>query len=344
MDFDNISELLNGMIDYYDTHDFRDVNLFVYDSFELNDNPEPRLKSLVDKDKYGEYIGRVTRNWCPAGEPVNQPGVPKVNNITVYLRSDDRPAAVWNRIGRISDAYEIFDYHDGYYTSAQYAFMMQMELHQNFIYYILNDDGKVKEMISIYGGMLCLKGNNVTITRTVVDYNGDETVLVSSNDFHYKKTADGYVLSKESDNTVVATDEEDRVIDDQEELCEALQEKINDRMTLEEIVRTFFDVVAKAKPNPEEMIEYSAGSFPMSFSGTEPMNIFTIMRQTPDEEDEFYQLVVEISFDTNEEIPFDSKWADDDSDDLLAFILNSESFKAFKDKRITDIDIRVDQT
>ena len=342
MDFNNVSELLNGMVDFYDTHRFSDINLFVYDPFELTNDPDPRLKALADKDKYGEYLGQVTRSWCPAGEQVDHPGQPKINNITVYLRQDNRPAAVWNNIGNISDAYEIFDYRDGYYISAQYSFLMKNELHQNFIYYLQREDGKVKEMISIYGGMICLDGNYANITRTILDYNGDETILVSSNNYRYKKTDSGYVLAEEYDN-IKEPDPEDRVVDDQEELCNALQSKIKDTKNLEEIVRSFFEVIATAEPNPEELIEYSAGTYPLSFPGSEPFCVFTLMRQTPDEEDEFYQLVVEVSFDTNEEIPFDSKFSEE-GDDMLDFILNSESFKAFKGKRITEIDIRVDQT
>lgn len=343
MDFHNISELLGGMADFYDTHSIRDLNLFAYDSFELTDDPAPRLKELVDKDKHGEYLGCVLRSWCPAGEPVTHPGQPKINNITVFLRPDNRPAAVWNNIANMTDSYDVFDYHDGYYTDAQYSFLGKSEIHQSFVYYLQNEDGRVKEMISIYGGTLCLNGNYVTITRTVLDYNGDETVLISSTDFRYKKTDDGYVLTDETDITT-PPDYGDCVIDDQKELCKKLKKKIKKTMSLEEITRTFFDVIATAEPNPEEMIEYSAGTFPFTYPGMDTMCTFTIMRQTPDGEDEYYQLVMDVYFDTDEKIPFDSKWHDEDDDDLLEFILNSDSFNAFKDKRITKIDIRVDQT
>ena len=343
MDFDNITELLNGMTDYYKTHSINDADLLAYDALELTDDPDPRLKALLDKDKFGEYIGIVTRSWCPAGAPLSYPGMPKVNNITVYMRPDLRPAGVWNNIGNITDSYEIFDYHDGYFTSARFSFLMNQEMHQNFAYYVQNGEGRVEEIISIYGGMISLNGNYVNLTRIVLDYNGDETILVSSNDYRYKKSGDGYVLEESSDNTS-ERDEDDIVIDDQQELCEELIRKINKDMSLEEITRTFFEVIATAEHNPDEMLEYAAGTFPLSFPGSEPLCVFTLVRQTPDGEDEYYQLAVDITFDTDGDIPYDHMWHEEGDDDLLEFILNSESYKAFKDKRITDIDIRVDQT
>lgn len=341
MDFNNVYDLLNGMRVYYDSHDIRKSDIFQYESLKLNRNPDPRIKLLIDKDKYGEYIGRCTRGWLSS----DTPGMPSPNRITFYLMPDGRLAGVWNCINGMIDAYEIFDYHDGYYTGAMYSIMGSMENHMNFVYYIVNNEGKVTEMLSIYGGMAVIDSENVTVTRTIIDYEGDETVLKSSTDYRYKRTGDGFKLVKETDNTAEPSYEE-RVIDDQKDLCKVLKKAVKKCSTLEELVDTFFDTIKTAEENPEVEVSYAAGTNPYAMfvpGGSEC--IFNLMRWTPTEDDEYYQLQLNVTFDLkDEEIPYESMNDVEGVDALWNDVLHSESFNTLKDKKIRKVKVELVET
>ena len=339
IDFNNVTELLNGMKEYYDSHDIRNSDIFKYEELKLGRNPDPGIKDLVDRDKYGEHIGRCARGWISSDT-----GTPKVNSISFYRMPDGRLAGVWNSIGGMMDAYEIFDHHDGYFTGAMYNIMGRMEHHMNFTYYIVNKEGRVIEMFSIYGGTAALVSEYVTVTETVIDYDGDETVLKSSTDYKFKKTGDGYELLNEYDNTVTHSPEK-RVFDNQHGLCRELKKAVKKCGTLEEVVNAFFDVIKTAKENPEEEISYTAGSSPYAELGLPQDSFFTLMRWTPTEDDEYYQLQLNVTFDLKgEKIPYDSKNDVEGAEALRESVLNSESFKALKDKKIKKINVEVIET
>ena len=341
MDFNNVSELLNGMKEYYDSHDIRNSSLFVYDAYKVDEETDPRIKSLIDKDKYGEYIGRCMRDWLAT----DGPGQPKINDITVYLKPDGHIAGVWNSIGGFSDSYEVFFYRNGYYTGAMYSVIGNFETNNSFTYYIVNDEGKVTEMINIYGGMVALTSQYVTITKTVLDYDGDETIMKSSEDYRYKKTDKGYELFAEEDNMDESFKDEDRVIDNQKALCKKLKKAVKSCSTLEEIVNTFFDIIKTAKENPEEEISYTAGANPFAaFMGSDGC-MFNLMRWTPTEDDEYYQLSLDVVFEELDiKVPYDNMNDVEGADALKKDVLNSESFKALKDKKIRDIVVEVIET
>ena len=340
MDLNNISELLGGMKEYYDSHDIKKSDIFLYEALRLNKNPDARIKNLADKDKYGEYIGRCARGWIAS----DLPGMPSSNRITFYLMPDGRLAGVWNSINGMVDAYEIFDYHDGYFTGAMYSIMGSMESHMSFTYYIVNDEGRVTEMLNVYGGMVVIDSENVTITRTVLDYEGDETILKSSVDYRYKRTPDGFRLVSENDNTAEPSYDE-RVIDDQKGLCKELKKAVKKCSTLEELVNAFFDTVRTAEENPEEEISYTAGTVLYEMFGMAPECVFCLMRWTPAEDDEYYQLQLNVTFDIGEEkIPYDNKNDVDGVDALRRSVLDSDSFKALKDRKIRKVKVELVET
>ena len=339
MDFNNVTDLLNGMKDYFDSHDIRKADIFQYEELKLGRKPDPRIQELIDKDKYGEYIGRCARGWINSDS-----SGPKVNDITFYLMPDGRIAGVWNTINRMIDTYEIFDYHKGYFTGAMYSVMGRMEHHMNFVYYIVNGDGKVIEMFSINGGMIALNSEYVTVTETVIDYEGDETVLKSSRDYKFKKNGEDYELMREFDNTVTHSPEK-RVFDNQHGLCRELKKAVKECGTLEEVVNAFFDVIKTAKENPEEEVTYTAGTSPYEELGLPSGSLFTLMRWTPTQDDEYYQLQLNVDFDIkNEKIPYDNKNDVEGVDALRESVLNSDSFKALKDKKIKKIKVEVVET
>ncbi|MBR6959485.1 MAG: hypothetical protein IKH76_03300 [Clostridiales bacterium] len=332
LDLNNASDLVNGMKEYFDTHDVRKSDIFTHDTAVLTKDPDPRLKALVDKDKYGEYIGRCARNW------ISSDGA---GGVTFYLRPDGRPAGVWKSIGMMGDIYEIFDYHDGYFTGAMFSIIGTMESKANFVYYVTDEGGRVTEMITVYGGMTIINSKKINITRIGLEYDGDKTILKSDITYVYQKSAEGYELIGQEDNNDIG----DRVIDDQSGLCEELRSRIKDGMTLEEIVKSFFEVIKNAPENPEEDVEYVAGSNPYFNPFREDNCTLKLVRSTPTEGDEYYMLEMTVRFETEpDDIPFDNKVNGSGNDSLLRSILRSGSYKALKSLQIKAVDIEVYET
>ncbi len=338
MEFNNVSELLEGMKTYCDSINDRISELFSYDDFKLSKDPDPRLKALVDKDKYGEYLGQVIKSWTDTNDSMN------VNRITVYLRSDDRVAGAWNNIGGMLDSYELFEYHGGYHTGAMCNFMGQAGQCMKFTYYIEDDEGRVVEMLSIYGGMISYDSDTILITRMLLGYDGDETVLKRSVTLKYKRTEDGFKVLDEEDNLAV-NDLPDRVIDDQKDLYKTLKKRVKACKTLEDIVETFFDVISEAEENPEEEVSYTAGTYPLNYLPGLDGVMFNLMRWTPTEDDEYYQLQINVTFDIkDEEIPYDNMTDVDGVDALKEAILDSDSFQALKDRKIKKVEVDLVET
>lgn len=341
MDLQNVSELIKGMKDYYASHDIRNADLIMYDELALTADPDPRIREMVQKDRHGEYIGISARNLI---ESASGSGLAGMSRITFFMRPDGRLAGAWNSMGRFGDNYELFDYHEGYYTGAMFGLIGRMEMHNSFAYYVTGEDGRVVEIIGIYGGMIAAGSDTVNISRTRLSYDGDETVLLSCINTRYKKTDDGYEPVAEEDLTVSGDQERsDRVIDDQKELFGKLRSSINEDMDLETIVKTFVNVISEAPANPEAEIEYAAGTNPFLFPGMDRGYLFCLMRQTPCEDDEFYQLILNVRFDIAGKIPYDHRYFNED-DDLIGYILASDPYNELKDKRITGIDIEVQET
>ena len=338
MDFTNVAELLEGMKSYCDSHDIRNSDLINYDAFALNRKPDPRLKSLVDKDKYGEYLGLAYKSWTGTSDTMG------INRITVYLRPDDRVAGVWNSVGGMLDSYELFEYHDGYHTGALINVMGPTENWLKFTYYIEDAEGRVTEILSIYGGMVSYDSKITLITRMLLGYEGGETILKSSVNIRYKKTADGFAVWDEEDN-LSENEPVDRVIDDQKELCKKLKKNVKSCKTLEEVVETFFDVISEAEENPEEEVSYTAGTSPLSYLPGMDGVMFNLMRWTPTEDDEYYQLQLDVEFELDDEkIPYDNMNDENDVAGMKDRVLETDSFKALAGKKIKKIKVSLVET
>lgn len=345
MDFQNVNELLNGMNEYLDSHDITKVDLMQYDAFEVNGNPDSRLKALMDKDKHGEYLGRY---YHSAISSPYDPHVP--TSLTVYLDSVDRPMGVWNRIGGFIDNYEIFEYHDGYYTGACYMVMGGHVTPSHFSYYV-QKDGRVSEIHSVFGSMMDVA--TVIVSRFEFEYDGDTTILKTAFNCINDLKEDGTYDLRRKDDLLLPPKSEKKIggkdrkkIDNQEKLAEKLHQAVNDQMTLEELVEAFFAVVGKAKPVEDEMLQYTAGDYPKDLGPFTPPCSFILMRQTPAADDEFFQLNLEVGFEIpeGEKIPYDFRCFEEGDEDLKEFVLNSKSYNALKDKPISYVQVYVDET
>ena len=337
MDFNDDAKLIEYMKEYLASHDISDADLMSLDSFEVTADPDEKIAELIKKDRYGERLGRY---WNSISR---EPGFLRDNYITVYLRPDGLPGGIWNRIMGMIDCYEIFDYYDGYYVGTRYSFMMRNSTVLVFAFYVLKN-GKVTEIIeSIAPGT----GSRYRLDRLLLGYEEDEAVLISHSSVLYEDDDGNLKAVKRADIFPGDTDDspdEEPVTDDQKELCAKLKEAVKGCSDLGQIVEAFFDVAETAVPNPDADIEYAAGDNPYVFPGMEPECMFSLVRSTPTEEGEYYQLTLDVKFDlSSEEIPFDHMMDGGDLD-LRKYVLGSKAFLALRDKKIKKVEVSLEET
>ena len=109
-------------------------------------------------------------------------------------------------------------------------------------------------------------------------------------------------------------------------------------------IQAFFDVVAEAKPNDEEMLLYEVGCY--SFGADTENCYFCLVRQTPSPDDEFYQMHLELQYDICDEVRSlsECEWHEKGDDDLQDYVKKSEAYNVLKDKTIKKIRVWVDET
>lgn len=132
--------------------------------------------------------------------------------------------------------------------------------------------------------------------------------------------------------------------DDQQELCKKLEQKISQDMTLDQAIQVFFDVVSEAEPNDEEMLLFEVGCF--RFYGDTEDCLFSLTRQTPSPDDEFYQMHLEVVYDVTDDVRAlsECEWYEEGDDDLQEYVFKSEAYNVLKDKKIKEIKVWVDET
>ncbi len=126
--------------------------------------------------------------------------------------------------------------------------------------------------------------------------------------------------------------------DRQESLCKKLNSKIGSETSLDRAVDIFFDVISKANHNDNEMLLYEVGLYPDC--------CFCLVRQIPNDDEEYCQLHLELHFEITEvnENLSECKWLEKGDDDLKEYILNSESYRVLKEMKATQLNIFVDET
>lgn len=132
--------------------------------------------------------------------------------------------------------------------------------------------------------------------------------------------------------------------DNQKALAKNLKSKINKKMSLDEAIDAFFSAVADAEPGVEEMYLFEAGCCSIDLN-TEAFS-FSLVRQTPSEDGEYYQLYLDVRYEICDELKGinESLWHDETDGDLREYVLNSEAYKAVKDRKILKIRAGVDET
>lgn len=121
-----------------------------------------------------------------------------------------------------------------------------------------------------------------------------------------------------------------------------LKNKITERSSLEEIVNVFERMCSI--PLEEDMILFETGTF--TISGDEPMFQISLVRQFPNEDEEFYQIHVDIFYETDDENKkmSESVWDEDLSENIFDYIRNSKAFAYAKSKEYHKVKIWCDET
>lgn len=121
-----------------------------------------------------------------------------------------------------------------------------------------------------------------------------------------------------------------------------LKNKITERSSLEEIVNVFERMCRI--PLEEDMILFETGTF-TSFAD-EPMFQISLVRQFPNEDEEFYQVHVDIFYETDDENKkmSESIWDEDLSENIFDYIRNSKAFAYAKSKEYHKVKIWCDET
>ena len=100
-----------------------------------------------------------------------------------------------------------------------------------------------------------------------------------------------------------------------------LKEVIKEDASVQDIVSRFEEMCNE--PIDNDMILFESGTF--SFTG-EKLFYFSLVRQFPNEEEEYYQIHVDVLFDTNDENKAlqETVWNEDIEENIWIWIINSQ--------------------
>lgn len=123
---------------------------------------------------------------------------------------------------------------------------------------------------------------------------------------------------------------------------EFLREIITDKMSLEDMVAIFEDLCRE--PIDDEMILFEVGTF--TNVSDKPLFQLSLVRQVPDEDEEYYQLHLDIFYEASREnqIFSESTWDEDLEENFFDYIRNSEVFAYAKDQKYLSVKMYLEET
>ena len=126
-----------------------------------------------------------------------------------------------------------------------------------------------------------------------------------------------------------------------ESLLIYLQNRISDKSSLENIVDVFEEMCNI--PIKEDMILFETGTY--SFTGEKMFN-FSLVRQFPNAEEEYYQIHVDVLYmPTEENKDFKRNiWNEDIEENIFNYIKKTPEFSSCKDKEFSKVEIYLDET
>ena len=113
-------------------------------------------------------------------------------------------------------------------------------------------------------------------------------------------------------------------------------------MSLKEMVAIFEDLCRK--PIDDEMILFEVGTF--TSISDKPLFQPSLVRQAPNEDEEFYQVHLDIFYEASQEnqIFSESTWDEDIEENIFDYIRASEVFNYAKEQEYQAVKIYMDQT
>lgn len=123
---------------------------------------------------------------------------------------------------------------------------------------------------------------------------------------------------------------------------EFLKDRITDKMPLEDMVEIFEDLCSV--PIEDEMILFETGTY--SAVSNKPLFQLSLVRQAPNEDEEFYQVHLDIFYEASQDnqIFSESTWDEDLDENIFDYIRNSEVFDYAKEQKYLAVKIYIDQT
>ena len=126
-----------------------------------------------------------------------------------------------------------------------------------------------------------------------------------------------------------------------ESLLQYLQNRISDKSSLEDIVTVFEEMCSI--PIEEDMILFETGTY--SFTG-EPMFNFSLVRQFPNDEEEYYQIHVDVLYlpaEGNRDFE-QTTWNQNIEENIFNYIKKSLEYDYCKNKEFSKVEIYLDET
>ena len=123
---------------------------------------------------------------------------------------------------------------------------------------------------------------------------------------------------------------------------EFLRERITDKMPLEDMVAIFEDLCRE--PIDDEMILFESGTF-TSISDN-PLFQLSLVRQAPNEDEEFYQVHLDIFYEASQDnqIFIESTWDEDLEENIFDYIRASEVFAYAKEQEYLAVKMYLEET
>ena len=123
---------------------------------------------------------------------------------------------------------------------------------------------------------------------------------------------------------------------------EILRERITDKMPLEEMVAIFEDLCRD--PIDDEMILFETGTF--TSISDKPLFQLSLVRQAPNDDEEFYQVHLDIFYEAGQDnqIFSESTWDEDIEENIFDYIRASEVFNYAKEQEYQAVRIYLEET
>ena len=123
---------------------------------------------------------------------------------------------------------------------------------------------------------------------------------------------------------------------------EFLKDRITDKMPLEDMVEIFEDLCSV--PIEDEMILFETGTY--SAISNKPLFQLSLVRQAPNEDEEFYQVHLDIFYEScqENEIFHESIWDEDLEENIFDYIRASEVFAYAKEQEYLAVKMYLEET